>query len=154
MKKAFTLVELIFVILIIGILSAVAIPKFSGLSDNAKIAAELATASSVQTALDACYGEWIINEGEFTCGFDISSTELNSTTGYPTTLGNNSTKALNKILKNADGIGWTLSDGKYTGPASSNEKGVPTSKCKPNKPCIGHYWEYDQEKGTFTLKGE
>lgn len=153
MKKAFTLVELIFVIVIIGILSAVAIPKFSGLSDNSKIAAELATASSVQTALDACKGEWIINEGDFTCGFDISSTELNSSTGYPTSLGNGSDKALNKILKNADNIGWTLTNtNQYRGPASSDTKGV--SHCKENKPCNKKYWKYDQEKGTFTLKDE
>ena len=37
MKKAFTMVELIFVIVIIGILATVAIPQFSATRDDAKI---------------------------------------------------------------------------------------------------------------------
>jgi len=45
MKKAFTLIELIFAIVIIGVLAAVAVPQFSGLSDNSKIASELSTAA-------------------------------------------------------------------------------------------------------------
>jgi len=36
MKKAFTLIELIFVIVIIGLLAAVAIPKFTNLKQSAK----------------------------------------------------------------------------------------------------------------------
>ncbi|RUM64395.1 MAG: prepilin-type cleavage/methylation domain-containing protein, partial [Sulfurimonas sp.] len=49
-SRAFTLIELIFAIVIIGVLTSVAIPKFSGLNDNAKISAELSTAASVQVA--------------------------------------------------------------------------------------------------------
>ena len=38
MKQAFTMIELIFVIVIIGILSAVAIPKLAGVQDQAHFA--------------------------------------------------------------------------------------------------------------------
>ena len=148
MQKAFTLIELIFVILIIGVLTAVAVPKFSGLTDNAKISAELSTAASVQVALDSCHGEWIINEGSFTCGGSISSDDLNSD-GYPTSLGDSDTSPLNKILKNADSIKWSKSSSNYYGPASNPSKG--TTNCKEAKPCIGKYWEYNSTAGTFTL---
>jgi prepilin-type N-terminal cleavage/methylation domain-containing protein len=150
MQKAFTLVELIFVILIIGVLSAIAVPKFSGLTDNAKISAELSTAASVQVALDSCHGEWIINEGSFTCGGSISSDNLNSD-GYPTDLGDSDTSPLNKILKDADTIKWSKDNSDhYYGPASDSNKG--TSNCKAGKPCIGKYWEYNSTSGTFSLQ--
>ncbi|MEA2112212.1 MAG: type II secretion system protein [Campylobacterota bacterium] len=144
MKKAFTLIELIFVIVIIGVLASVAVPKFSGLSDNSKISAELSTASSVQVALDACNGEWIINEGTFTCGASIASADLN-THGYPDSLGS----PLDAILKNATAIGWTLSGGQYKGPASNSAKGAST--CKTGKPCKTRHWAYNSTNGTFTL---
>ena len=47
-KNAFTMIELIFVIVILGILAAVAIPKLSATRDDAKVAAEI---SSVAQAI-------------------------------------------------------------------------------------------------------
>lgn len=150
MKKAFTLIELIFAIVIIGVLASVAIPKFTGLSDNSKIAAEISTAASVQTALDACHGEWIINENDFKCGnIDSSSTDFNSATGYPNDLG----ASLEKILKTAT-TDWSrdaTDTTKFYGPASNSSTGVPTSNCKDTKPCKGKYWKYDSNNGTFSL---
>ncbi len=52
-KSAFTMVELIFVIVIIGILSAVALPKFGDITDKAKINSELAQVDSLNSAIVA-----------------------------------------------------------------------------------------------------
>ena len=143
--RAFTLLEVVAVIVIIGILSSVAIPKFKNLRQNAKITAELATASAVQSAIDECHGEWIVNESNFTCGYDISSSDLNQY-GYPTDLGN----PLDKILKNANNIGWSENSGKYYGPASNG--GVKAQNPDiSGKPDGNDYWIYDSTKGIFKL---
>ena len=49
--KAFTMVELIFAIIIIGILSAVAVPKFSKTSEVAYVASAKSEIASARTAL-------------------------------------------------------------------------------------------------------
>jgi len=52
-QRAFTLVEMLLVITIIGILAALVIPKMVGRSEQARVAAAHADISSIKTALDA-----------------------------------------------------------------------------------------------------
>ena len=53
MCRAFTLVEMLLVITIIGILAALVIPKMVGRSEQARVTAVHADLSSIKTALDA-----------------------------------------------------------------------------------------------------
>ncbi|WP_415407252.1 type II secretion system protein [Sulfurovum sp. CS9] len=50
-KRAFTMIELVFVIVVIGILSAIAIPKFAATRDDAVITKAITTVASVRSAL-------------------------------------------------------------------------------------------------------
>jgi len=50
-KKGFTMIELVFVIVVIGILSAIAIPRFAATRDDATITKAIATLGSVRSSL-------------------------------------------------------------------------------------------------------
>ena len=152
-KSAFTMVELIFVIVIIGILATTAIPKFSSIKNGAKKTAEIATISAVSTALDTANGEWSVNEGNFKWGNNQNSSSLNSL-GYPNVLSKNG-EVFGAVIKGKNSKFTkqnTINTSDYnisifTGPASDPQNGVKYDKGAPNsdianKPDKNDFWIY------------
>ena len=150
-RLAFTMVELIFVIVIIGILASVAIPKLSGVTDGAKKSAEIATISAVATAIETANGEWSINEGDFTWGIGKNLSSELGPNGYPSNLSKNGKvfgkliKESNKFTKITTNLDSNLSV--FTGQASNAQNGIKfTNEASTNdiqnKPDKNDFWVY------------
>jgi len=103
MKKAFTLIELIFVIVIIGLLASVAVPKFSNLTNHAKDSSAKSVITSIQNSVDNIHSQWIVNDDFSWKGADGNdhSSDLNNSTGYPDKIddGSGATNLFSYVLK-------------------------------------------------------
>jgi MSHA pilin protein MshA len=74
MKKGFTMIELVMVIVILGILAAIAIPAYVSLAQDARIAATKGSIGSIRAAVAIQYAQNAI---------------ANITPSYPTTISGN-----------------------------------------------------------------
>ncbi len=77
MKKGFTLIELIMIIVILGILAAVAVPKYFDLQTSAKEAAEKGVVGGVRAGIYTYYAQ---NKAYPTPGLDSATTAACSAT--------------------------------------------------------------------------
>ncbi len=86
-QRGFTLIELVMVIVIMGVLAAVAIPKFVDLSSDAKVAATQGIAGSLGSASAINYASRSITTGNgyaVTAGGGCAAIGTNLQGGMPT----------------------------------------------------------------------
>ena len=97
-RAAFSLVELIVVMVILGVLAATALPKFISVNDDAAIAAHAATGGAFASAVSLAHAQWIMNghtaADDNLAGFGNGDIDTNAT-GWPVATDNNNTNPNN-----------------------------------------------------------
>ena len=84
-RKGFTLIELLIVVVIIGILAAIAIPKFAATKDKAKLASVKTDLRNMMTAQEAYFSDYAtygsLAQLVTASNFTLSSGNTGSATG-------------------------------------------------------------------------
>jgi len=116
-RKGFTLIELLIVVVIIGILAAIAIPKFAATKDKAKLASVKTDLRNLETAEEAYFSDFASytdfttlqtgNSISLSAGNTMSATGVSN--GYTATATNNTISAGIKTCTVQAGAGATSS---------------------------------------------
>lgn len=81
-QAGFTLIELIVVIVILGILAATALPKFTGLSGDARKASLQAARGALSASSAMIHGRWLVDPTKTTVSVE-GGDAVGLTNGYP-----------------------------------------------------------------------
>jgi prepilin-type N-terminal cleavage/methylation domain-containing protein len=131
-RKGFTLIELLIVVVIIGILAAIAIPKFANTKQKAIVASMKSDLRNLVTAQEAFFSDNNDYAGNTTSGAQSNGTGGAGRVTFVPSTGN----VLVPAYVNASGWSATITNpavtgspnkcGIYTGPAANAPSGMPS----------------------------
>ena len=128
-RKGFTLVELMVVILIVGILAAVAIPLMQGRIDKAKWSEANAAAGSIRTGVRAYAAETSIETAQGLDGNTMDDEDTQTALGFAST--------------DLEGTYFTASNYEVTSVNDSGVAVITVSASKDNAPSGSYQLEAD-----------
>jgi prepilin-type N-terminal cleavage/methylation domain-containing protein len=136
-RKGFTLIELLIVVVIIGILAAIAIPKFANTKQKAIVASMKSDLRNLVTAQEAFFSDNNDYAGSATSGAQVNGTGGAGKVTFTPSTGN--VLALTRV----DAAGWkaTMTNpavtgtpsncGIYTGPSANSPNAAVTQEGSP-----------------------
>jgi prepilin-type N-terminal cleavage/methylation domain-containing protein len=127
-RKGFTLIELLIVVVIIGILAAIAIPKFANTKQKAIVASMKSDLRNLVTAQEAFFSDNNDYAGSTTTGSQSNGTGGNGKVTFQPSQGN----VLGLTWKSAAGWQATMTNPAVTGTPSNCGIYVGTSTNAPN----------------------
>lgn len=101
-QAGFTLIELITVIVVLGILAAFAIPRFTGLESQARIATVNGLAGNLRSGAALAHALWV-SAGNAPATVTMegnTSVAMNATSGYPT----GAAAGIDKVIQDLSGF--------------------------------------------------
>ncbi len=119
-KKGFTLIELLIVVVIIGILAAIAIPKFAGTKSKAYVAAMKSDLKNLVTAEESYFSD---NSTYGTVANLVADGVWAATTGVTAVVANNTATGFSATATHAGATGTTAC-GVYVGSAASPDASI------------------------------
>ncbi|MBI4383284.1 MAG: type II secretion system protein [Nitrospinae bacterium] len=125
-EAGFTLIELIMVIVILGILAAVAIPKFQDLSSSASKNAAAGVTGALRSTIVTLHSKYILDGGTFP---NYKATDvINNTNAQGITLTAASATQITGTI-NANVCSWTYTDNTNTTTLQDAVTGVAGTGC-------------------------
>lgn len=136
-RKGFTLIELLIVVVIIGILAAIAIPKFANSKEKAVLASMKTDLRNIVTSQEGFYFDNSDYAGSTTTGAQVNATGgAGSVTFLPSTgnllvINYISNTGYNAVITNPILVGGISSCGVYVGPAGNSPNAQVTQEGSP-----------------------